>query len=616
MHFQTLPIRKIKPQGWYRRQLQIQADGLAGNLDKVWPDIRESKWIGGDKEGWERVPYWLDGFIPLACLLDDDDKKARAKRYIDAILAGQHEDGWICPCSVDERPHYDVWAHFLLCKVLVLYEECTGDERIEETVYRAMKCLKRYLETNTLFSWGSLRWFECLIPLGWLYDRRPEAWIMELSLLLHVQGVDYEALFADWPYDTPQGHGFWNFQTHVVNLAMALKSEAVLSAFSGKESNGFASRMLGRLLEHHGMPIGHFSGDECLSGRDPRQGTELCGVVEAMYSYEWLFTVTGEDVWADRLERLAYNALPATVSADMWTHQYDQMTNQVQCSYLSEEENHFNSNSGEAHLFGLEPNYGCCTANMGQGWPKLSTAAILQREKNVSVGAILPVRADIVTDGVDVQISIETDYPFEDSYRVRVIPSAPVSFTLSLRFPAGCHSACVQWNAGERRQAQTGQTRLEITRTFTEETIFDVRFSFDPVLAEQTDGLYYVSRGPLVYALPIAFRSVMHEYTRNGVERKFPWCDYELFPVSSWNYCLTENVFSLERRAVGEIPFSRDNPPLRLHTNLLPVDWKMEGGKAALKPSGSLPGAIPADKFLVPYGCTSLRMTCMPVLSK
>lgn len=46
---------------------------MSGNLDKVWPDIRDGKWIGRDKDGWERVPYWLDGFIPLAYLLEDED---------------------------------------------------------------------------------------------------------------------------------------------------------------------------------------------------------------------------------------------------------------------------------------------------------------------------------------------------------------------------------------------------------------------------------------------------------------------------------------------------------------------------------------------------------------
>ena len=64
---------ELRPSGWLRKQLRIQADGLSGNLDRFWPSVKDSAWIGGTDDGWERVPYWLDGFIPLAYLLDDKD---------------------------------------------------------------------------------------------------------------------------------------------------------------------------------------------------------------------------------------------------------------------------------------------------------------------------------------------------------------------------------------------------------------------------------------------------------------------------------------------------------------------------------------------------------------
>ena len=94
--------KELKPVGWLKRQLEIQAAGLSGNLDKIWPDVRDSAWIGGSRAGGERVPYWLDGFIPLAYLLEDADMIGRARKYIDAILAAQKADGWICPCEENE----------------------------------------------------------------------------------------------------------------------------------------------------------------------------------------------------------------------------------------------------------------------------------------------------------------------------------------------------------------------------------------------------------------------------------------------------------------------------------------------------------------------------------
>ena len=62
-------------------------NGLSGHLHEFWPDIKDSGWIGGDKESWERVPYWLDGYVPLAYLLKDKYALKTAKFYIDSIIA-------------------------------------------------------------------------------------------------------------------------------------------------------------------------------------------------------------------------------------------------------------------------------------------------------------------------------------------------------------------------------------------------------------------------------------------------------------------------------------------------------------------------------------------------
>ena len=83
MKYGFFTSNEIKPIGWTERQLRIQAEGLAGQLDRVWPDVSDSMWIGGDREGWERVPYWLDGYIVLAYLLVDAEMISTTKKYID-----------------------------------------------------------------------------------------------------------------------------------------------------------------------------------------------------------------------------------------------------------------------------------------------------------------------------------------------------------------------------------------------------------------------------------------------------------------------------------------------------------------------------------------------------
>ena len=177
----SFPTYEIIPRGWMKKQLEIQAESLSGNLHRVWRDVRDSRWIGGDAEGWERVPYWLDGFIPLAYLLEDSDLIARAKKYVDAILSFQKPSGWICPCEEEKIPAYDTWAVQLISKVLVVYYECAGDERIPEALYRVLKNYHDLLSNGKikLFGWGKYRWFEAFVAIRFLWERWKEDWLAD-----------------------------------------------------------------------------------------------------------------------------------------------------------------------------------------------------------------------------------------------------------------------------------------------------------------------------------------------------------------------------------------------------------------------------------------------------
>lgn len=76
----------------------------------------------------------------------------------------------------------------------------------------------------------------------------------------------------------------------------------------------------------HTTVQGTFCADEVFCGRDPERGTETCTVVEHMASFEQAFATLGQPETMDRVERLAFNALPAALTADMWTHVRDRHT--------------------------------------------------------------------------------------------------------------------------------------------------------------------------------------------------------------------------------------------------------------------------------------------------
>ena len=593
---------QIKPEGWMRRQLKLQAEGLSGNLDKVWRDVRDSAWIGGDAEGWERVPYWLDGVIPLAYLLEDEDMIRRAKKYIDAILSYQKPSGWICPCSDEKIPTYDTWAVQLISKVLVVYYECSGDERVPDALYRVLKNYYELLESGKikLFNWGKYRWYEAFIAIKFLKDRYHDEWILDLAKILKAQGMDYSSVMHLWKRPLRK----WTFDTHIVNLVMMLKYEAMVSDVLEEEYTDAAERLVTFLDAYNGTPVGLFTGDECLSGLSPIQGTELCAVVEQMYSYEWLYAYSGDAKWAERLELLAFNALPATISDDMWTHQYDQLSNQIACQ-KEPGHPHFGTNNAEAHLFGLEPNYGCCTANFNQGWPKLALSSFMHSGNRI-ISAV-PVPASLKTDKASV--TLKTNYPFENRLEYRIEANEDIEFCV--RIPSFAKNLRVSGEVVSQKD------ELSIKVAAGDVQALDITFDTAPVLVDRPHDLKCVKCGSLVFSVPIKYEKKMYEYEKNDIERKFPYCDYEYLPKSEWRYAYSSPFFVCEGREVSDVPFSSEKPPVVVKASVRRIAWDYLDyylSVCEVVPSSRMPLSEEEEIELYPYGCAKLRMTEIPLI--
>ena len=592
--------KEIKPEGWLRRQLTIQAEGLSGNLHKIWPDIRDSAWIGGNCEGWERVPYWLDGFIPLAYLLENEDMIATAKKYIDSIISKQQSDGWICPCKKEEIPKYDTWAVQLICKTLKVYYDCSGDERIPDVIYKVMKNYYNLLSSGRikLFGWGKFRWFETFISLNFLYEKYQEEWIRDLAEIIKKQSFDYETTTFNWMKPSHK----WQMNTHIVNLCMMLKSESVSHDLLGENYKDKAEKLRTILDKYNGTAFEGFTGDEVLSGLDPTKGTELCAIVEQMYSYEEIFAHTGDNKWAERLEVLAFNALPATLSEDMWTHQYVQQVNQIACQKTMLI-TPWSTNGPYSNNFGLEPNYGCCTANFNQGWPKFALVPFMHKDDAIINAVMLP--SVLSTDGV--RIRLETNYPFENKMHYHI--DADKDFEFIIRIPSFAKNLKVNGEA-----ADTKDIELAIKKGATD---IDIEFDTVPYLKKRPDDLYALQMGSLLFSVPIKYDKVMREYTKKGIERKFPYCDYEFVPKTPWNYGFAESDFKVRYNGVGNVPFSQEEPAVTITAKMKQINWGLKFPYKSIcrkTPKSRKPLTSAQSIELIPYGSARLRMTEMPLL--
>jgi hypothetical protein len=526
-------------------------------------------------------------------LLNDDNLISRAKKYVQALLNAQNESGRFDP-EKEDLQNNDIWSQFLILKVLTVYADCSGDISVTTAIYNGLKYISKTILLKTPDNWACSRWFEVIIPIIWLYKRVKEDWLIKLAIRLKSYGLDYGVALKLWNEPSTE----WCYENHVVNIAMALKSEVIYAEITGEKINGLAEKMLEVLDEYHGTCYGHFNGDECLSGNMPTSGSELCGIVEAMYSYEWLTAITGDAKWGDRLEKLAFNGLPATISTDMWTHQYDQQVNQIACVPFKIKP--YITNTNGANIFGLEPNYGCCTANFGQGFTKFSLSSYMKANDGLVVVSPVPMTVNF-NDSI---VTIKSEYPFRNKFSI----IADNDVKTYIRIPKWA-----TFSANTNYEIVNGYAIINAKKS----KEINVEFVTKPTLIKTSSGNTCLNYGALLFALPIKHQTKMLEYVRDGVERKFPYCDYEFTPVSEWRYAFSSDSFEVVNCDYN-LPFDRENPAVKIITKLAPVNWDTVNGDDLISnpiPSSKRVGDDVAVE-LQPYGATYLRITEMAKINK
>jgi uncharacterized protein len=616
--FLELPLGAVKPTGWLLEQLRLQADGLTGHLEELWADVGpDSAWLGGAGEAWERGPYYLDGLLPLAHVLDDARLIEKAQRWIEAIITSQREDGFFGPVSND-----DWWPRMVVLKVLAQHFEATGDPQIIPFMRRYFDHQLEHLPTRPLEGWGAARGAENVLPVLWLFERTNDPRLLELVDLILAQTLDWETYLTEHLAHGP-ATSFSHF-THVVNVAMALKLPAMRFARDGDRKHLEAVRRCFENLEaHHGMVNGMFSGDEWLAGLGPQRGVETCAVVELMFSLEQLVRVFGEAEFGDRLERVAFNALPAAMSADMRSHQYHQQINQVLCTIADRD---WTMSTADANTFGLEPHFGCCTANLHQGWPKFVRALWMGTPSGgLAAVAYAPNRVSAtVADGASVMLETITDYPFKDTVQINIALDRPARFEVLLRVPAWCDAPTVRVNAEALEVERSPEGFLRLEREWRTGDRIELALPMRVSPLERSNNAMALTLGPITLA-----------FAPGEVWERIPgsagFGDYEVRFRRSWGYALAldpalAHECRVERLDIPSPPFSHrigaapigvEDVPLRVHVTAdLLTTWGLERNSAAPPPIITTPLLRKHTIPLIPYGCARIRVAEFPVVRK
>jgi len=497
-----------------------------------------------------------------------------------------------------------------MLNVLQSFYEYSGDDRVLPFMTRYLKWLNAQPpETFGRGYWPKIRFGDTVETAYWLYHRTGDAWLLDLARKIHENMARWDTDVIDW---------------HNVNLAQGFREPGVyfLQARERKYLDA-AERNYQKVMGLYGQfPGGGFAGDEnCRPGySDPRQGFETCGIVEFMHSFEMLEKISGNPLWADRCEELAFNSLPAALTPDLKALHYLTCPNQVQLD--KENKSPGVQNGGTMFSYSPLEVYRCCQHNVAHGWPYYAEElwlATADRGLCASLYAASEVTAK-VGSGDQVKIREETGYPFAETAEFSLSLTQPARFPLYLRLPRWCRDAQVWINGKTVRLPTRPLAYARLDRTWHDGDRVELRLPMQISVRrwERNHHAASVDYGPLTFSLKIGERSARC----GGTEA---WPELEVFPTTPWNYGLMLQErnpaasFRIARKSgpLAAQPWTPDTAPIELRAKARKIPaWKPDRtGLVGKLQSSPVKSSEPVETVtLIPMGAARLRISAFPVI--
>jgi hypothetical protein len=639
LHFLKLPVGSIQPKGWVLEYLHRQRDGLTGQLGNIsaWLEKENNAWYSGNGKGdhgWEEVPYWLKGYGNLAYILQDKAMIGETKLWIEKMLQSQEPSGYFGPRVIAEDKKHekdavpDLWPNMIVLWCLQSYYEYSSDPRVISFMTKYFRWQQSVPGDKLLRTyWENSRGGDNLYSIYWLYNRTGEKWLLDLATKIH-------RATADWT----QKNNLPNW--HNVNVVQCFREPATYF-MQTKDTNMLKATYddfyLIRQL-YGQVPGGLFGADEnARKGYDdPKQAVETCGMVEQMASDEILISITGDPMWADNCEDVAFNTYPAAVMPDFKSLRYLTAPNMV----ISDGKNHAPGIQNEGPFLMMNPfSSRCCQHNHTQGWPYYSEHLWMATPDN-GLAAMLYSASSVTArvgqgKGSKVILHQETHYPFDDQIRITIDAPAAAEFPIYLRVPSWCEHPAVFVN-GKPVSINAGKSsyiRLESKWKKGDEIV--LRLPMRVQLREWTKNKNSVSvaYGPLTFSLKIAEsmrrvnskEHVQHDSKFQAGADQTKWPAFEIYPASMWNYGLalrdkqSDTQFTVLKRPwpASDFPFTQDDVPIviKARGRIIP-EWTLDKyGMCDTLPQSPVTVDTSEEEIeLIPMGAARLRISSFPVV--
>lgn len=625
LNFIKLPVGSIQPEGWVKRYLELQRDGLTGHLGEIsaWLEKENNAWLtnGGD-HGWEEVPYWLKGYGNLAYILNDPQMIAETKTWLEGVFASRQPDGYFGPVN-ERNGRRELWAQMIMLWCLQSYYEYSNDPRVIDLMTAYFKWQLTVPDNQFLKDyWENSRGGDNIYSVYWLYNRTGEPFLLELAEKIHRNTADWTR-----PSSLPNWHN--------VNIAQCFREPATYYMLTGDSAMLKASYNVHRLIRRTfgQVPGGMFGADENarMGFIDPRQGVETCGLVEQMASDEIMLCLTGDPMWAEHCEEVAFNSYPAAVMPDFKALRYITCPNHT----VSDSKNHHPGIDNNGPFLAMNPfSSRCCQHNHAQGWPYFSEHLVLATPDNGIATAIYAAcKATVkVGEGKEITLHEETNYPFEESIAFTVSTAGKVSFPFYLRIPSWTKGAQVSVNGKSVATTPIAGKYLRIEREWADGDRVELQLPMSLSMRtwQVNKNSASVDYGPLTLSLKIGEKyeqkdsraaAIWDSKWQKGADPE-KWPTTEIYPTTPWNYALvlgkTDPLkdFKVIRKEwpADNFPFTIGSVPLEVKAfgRLVP-EWKAEeSGLCGVLPEEDAVKGAKEEITLIPMGAARLRISAFP----
>ncbi|HBA50861.1 MAG TPA: hypothetical protein DCZ91_24305 [Lachnospiraceae bacterium] len=485
----------------------------------VFQDSDFSKWI-------EAVGYSLTQH-------PDPELEKTADEAIDVVCAAQQEDGYLDTYYIingrdktfsNLRDHHELYCFGHLAEGAVAYYEATGKDKLLRAAQRFADYIAEYFGEEEGKCKGYPGHEIAEMALVRLYRATGETKYLKLSrFFVDERGKQPYYFDREHPEAVKKGEEKeLRYQYHQAHLPVREQDEAVghavravylysgmadVAQLTGDDGLYHACETLWNNIVNEKMYItggigGTHVGEAFSYAYDLPNDTayaETCASIGLVFFARRMLQMKPDSKYADVMERALYNGILSGMALDGKSFFYVNPL-EVNPEACHKDERKFHVKPVRQKWFGCA----CCPPNLARLLSSIGSYAYTENKDTLFVHLYMGSVLTKKVAGQDVDVCIESDFPWNGNVKVRVRAKGS-SFKLALRIPEWCGSYTVK--GAETARTRTKDGYLYVEKDWEEEEVLELCFPMEVRLmaananVREDIGRAAVTRGPIVYCL-------------------------------------------------------------------------------------------------------------------